>query len=91
MIERQAPGIVHLIFQSSIVITPLAALSRPIAGTIGTSLVITLPGSPKAVKENINALLSSGIVNHALDLTKGGSGKSVHQSLGLTERFVEMM
>ncbi len=35
--------------------TPLAALSRPVAGVRGKTLIVTLPGSPKAVKENIEA------------------------------------
>ena len=61
--------------------TPLASLSRPIAGSIKNTLVVTLPGSTKAVKENLTALLDNGIVSHALDLLNGGSGKDVHVKL----------
>lgn len=81
LIERDAPGLVHLMMSTSLKHTPLAALSRPIAGTIQNKLVVTLPGSPKAVKENLEALLSGGVVNHAIELIRGGSGKQVHASL----------
>ncbi|KAI9574318.1 MoaB/Mog domain-containing protein [Boletus coccyginus] len=82
LIERHAPGIVHLLLSASIKHTPLAALSRPIAGTVKNTLVVTLPGSVKAVRENMETLLSNGIVAHAIDLIKGGSGKQVHATLG---------
>ena len=61
--------------------TPLAALSRPVAGTVKNTLVVTLPGSVKAVKENLEALLSGGVVDHALDLIRGGTGKRIHTIL----------
>lgn len=88
LLERSASGLVHLLLQASIQHTPLASLSRPIAGTIGSTLVVTLPGSPKAVKENITALLNGGVVIHALELIKGGNGKEVHRALGVPERNV---
>ncbi|KAF9778616.1 MoaB/Mog domain-containing protein [Thelephora terrestris] len=78
LIERHAPGLVHLILSSSLKHTPLASLSRPVVGTIGTTLVVTLPGSTKAVKENLEALSSDGVLDHALDLIKGGTGSGVH-------------
>ncbi|KAF5371123.1 hypothetical protein D9758_004188 [Tetrapyrgos nigripes] len=82
LLEREASGIVHLLLSSSLKHTPLAALSRPVAGTIKNTLVVTLPGSVKAVKENLDALFSNGVVEHAIDLIKGGSGKEVHAALG---------
>ncbi|KAH0840223.1 hypothetical protein J3R83DRAFT_1227 [Lanmaoa asiatica] len=82
LIERHASGIVHLLLSASMKHTPLAALSRPIAGTVKNTLVVTLPGSVKAVKENLEVLLSNGIVAHAIDLIKGGTGKQVHATLG---------
>ena len=81
LLEREAPGIVHLLLASSLQKTPFAALSRPVAGTYLNSLITTLPGSVKAVKENLEALLQSGVVDHAIDLIKGGSGKTVHAGL----------
>ncbi|KAH7887399.1 MoaB/Mog domain-containing protein [Phlebopus sp. FC_14] len=82
LIERPASGIVHLLLSSSLKNTPLAALSRPVAGTIGNTLVVTLPGSVKAVQENMDALLSNGVIEHAIDLIKGGTGKRVHAAMG---------
>ncbi|THU91892.1 hypothetical protein K435DRAFT_829769 [Dendrothele bispora CBS 962.96] len=82
LLEREASGIVHLLLASSLKYTPLAALSRPVAGTIKNTLIVTLPGSVKAVKENLDALLSNGVIEHAIDLIKGGTGKQVHASMG---------
>ncbi|KAJ6587789.1 MoaB/Mog domain-containing protein [Mycena sp. CBHHK59/15] len=84
LLEREAPGLVHLMLSASLKHTPLAALSRPVAGTVRDTLVVTLPGSVKAVKENLNALLSGGVVDHAIELIKGGSGKRVHAVLAAT-------
>ncbi|KAG5650058.1 hypothetical protein H0H81_000932 [Sphagnurus paluster] len=81
LLEREASGLVHLLLSTSLKHTPLAALSRPVAGTIGNTLVVTLPGSVKAVKENMQALLGAGLVEHAIDLVKGGKGQRVHAEL----------
>ncbi|KAF9226830.1 hypothetical protein BS17DRAFT_776187 [Gyrodon lividus] len=81
LIKRHASGIVHLLLATSLRHTPLAALSRPVAGTIKNTLVVTLPGSVKAVKENMEALLSNGVIEHAIDLIKGGTGKQVHAAM----------
>lgn len=71
----------HLLLSSSLKHTPLAALSRPVAGTVGNTLITTLPGSVKAVKENLEALLNAGVINHAIDLVKGGTGQQVHADM----------
>ncbi|OCB87528.1 hypothetical protein A7U60_g5433 [Sanghuangporus baumii] len=88
LLDRKAPGIVHLLISASLAHTPLAALSRPIAGTVRGShtLVTTLPGSVKAVRENLTALLGEGtsglgVIGHALELLRGGSGTEVHSAL----------
>lgn len=66
---------------TSLQYTPLAAVSRPVAGTRKNTLIVTLPGSVKAVKENLEALFNQGVINHALDLIKGGNGREVHAAL----------
>ncbi|KAK0491505.1 MoaB/Mog domain-containing protein [Armillaria novae-zelandiae] len=82
LIEREAPGLVHLLLSASLKHTPLAALSRPVAGTIKNTLVVTLPGSTKAVTENFQALLQGGVLKHAIELIRGGTGQQVHSQFG---------
>ena len=89
LIERHAPGLVHLILSSSLKHTLFASLSRPVAGTIGTTLVVTLPGSVKAVNENLEALFVAGVLDHALDLIKGGTGASVHNALSTSSSHAQ--
>ncbi len=66
VIEREAPGIAEGLRAESLKITRHAMLSRGIAGMRGQTLIINLPGSPKAVTENLEILLP--ILPHALDL-----------------------
>ena len=56
MLHREAPGIAQALLNEGLKHTPLAVLSRPVAGTRGSCFVATLPGSVKAVRENILAL-----------------------------------
>jgi gephyrin len=84
ILDRHASGLVHLVMSASLQHTPLAALSRPIAGTRGNTLIVTLPGSVKAVKENLAALLTRGLLEHAVDLVRGGTGRAVHTVLQAT-------
>lgn len=69
VLERAAPGLVHIMLASGIESTPMAALSRPIAGTLGRSLVVNLPGSPRGATENLTALMP--VIPHALQLLAG--------------------
>ncbi|SJL02520.1 uncharacterized protein ARMOST_05851 [Armillaria ostoyae] len=82
LLEREASGLVHLLLSASLKHTPLAALSRPVAGTIKSTLVVTLPGSTKAVTENVQALLQGGVLKHAIELIRGGTGQQVHSQIG---------
>lgn len=62
--ERLAPGIAEAMRYASLQITPRAMLSRGIAGIRKKTLIINLPGSPKAVKENLQAILPA--LDHGL-------------------------
>jgi molybdopterin adenylyltransferase len=63
-IERETPGIPEALRAASLRITPHAMLSRQAAGIRGRTLIINLPGSPKAVRENLEVLIP--ILPHAL-------------------------
>lgn len=72
-LEREAPGLVQAMIAHGLESTPMAALTRAKAGTLGKSLILNLPGSPKGAVENLEAVI--GIVPHALRLL---SGDNVH-------------
>lgn len=57
VIERETPGLVEAMRAASLRITPHAMLSRAAAGMRGRTLIVNLPGSPKAVRENLEVIL----------------------------------
>lgn len=81
LLTKETPGITHLLLSSSIDITPFAALSRPVSGIRHKSFIITLPGSPKACKENMQPLLK--VLPHALDLLldRSSAAKDTHSHI----------
>ncbi len=70
VIEKDIPGMAEAMRAASFTKTPHAVLSRAKAGIRGRSLIINLPGSKKAARENIEVLLPA--LPHALDKIKGG-------------------
>ncbi|MDY5270637.1 MogA/MoaB family molybdenum cofactor biosynthesis protein [Tractidigestivibacter sp.] len=68
--ERMAPGIPEAMRAASMAITPHACLSRETAGILGRTLVVNLPGSPKAACENISAVI--GPIAHGLRILRSG-------------------
>jgi gephyrin len=81
ILEKKSIGIPILMLQSSIVKTPMAALSRPVCGVYRNTLILTLPGSPKGAVENLQAVLS--VLQHACDLCRAlpNAGEEFHKSL----------
>ena len=69
VIERDAPGLAELMRTAGTRHTGLASLSRGVAGAAGRTLIVNLPGSPKAVEESLGALLE--VLPHALSLLRG--------------------
>jgi cyclic pyranopterin phosphate synthase len=70
VIEREAPGLAELMRSTGMASTPMAALSRGVVGTRGSTLIANLPGSPKGATESLEALLP--VIRHALDQLAGG-------------------
>ena len=67
--ERLAPGIPEAMRYASLQITPRAMLSRAQAGIRRSTLIVNLPGSPKAARENLEAVLPS--LQHGLEMLSG--------------------
>ena len=72
VVERPAPGIAEAMRWQSLQITPRAMLSRAAAGIRGRTLIVNLPGSPKAVRECLEFILPS--LAHGLEILKGTAG-----------------
>lgn len=69
VIQREVPGIPEAMRFESLKVTPKAMLSRAAAGIRGNTLIVNLPGSPKAVRENLAVL--QPILDHTLEILSG--------------------
>ena len=69
VIQRRVPGIPEAMRAYSMTITKRAMLSRATAGIRGTTLIINLPGSPKAVRESLEYII--GALDHGLEILSG--------------------
>jgi molybdopterin biosynthesis enzyme MoaB len=69
VVERFTPGITEAIRQASAQITPRAILSRATAGIRKKTLILNLPGSPKAAVECLNVFLP--VMDHAIETLRG--------------------
>lgn len=68
--QRMVPGIGEAMRAASMAVTPRAMLSRAVAGIRGRTLIVDLPGSPKAARENLEAVLPA--LTHGLEMLRGG-------------------
>jgi len=69
VLDREIPGLGELMRARGRQATPLAALSRSVAGTRGRVLIVNLPGSPKGAVESLDAIVE--LVPHVLELLRG--------------------
>lgn len=70
VIERRVPGFEEVMRMTGFKSTPHALLSRAVVGTLEKSLIVNLPGSPKGVCENLEAILTA--IPHGIKILKGG-------------------
>ena len=68
VIDRQVPGLAEAMRAATLQFTPMAMLSRSVAGLRGHTLIVTLPGSPKAVAETLGVILP--VLPHAIELLR---------------------
>lgn len=69
VLDKEIPGLAEAMRGEGMKSTPLAMLSRAVAGVRGRSLIINLPGSPQAVRENLTIILP--VLKHALEKIQG--------------------
>ncbi len=76
VIEREAPGLAEAMHMETLMQTPMAMISRGVCGIRSNTLIINLPGSPKAVNESFAVI--APVLNHAIALLAGQRGGGMH-------------
>ncbi|KAK4166056.1 Gephyrin [Cladorrhinum sp. PSN259] len=76
LLHKQASGLVHGMLAASLAVTPFAMMSRPVAGVRNQTVIITLPGSPKGAKENLQAVIKT--LPHACLQAAGANSRALH-------------
>ena len=99
VIDREAPGLAEEMRAAGRQTTPLASLSRAVAGSRGSTLILNLPGSPKGALESLTAvlplighaleLLAGHTVHSAADAGQGRSGDATRQAHDAPDRSIE--
>lgn len=70
VVDRVVPGIAEAIRAASLAITPMAMMSRGVAGIRDRTLVVNVPGSPKGARESVEVVV--GVLAHAVDQLAAG-------------------
>ncbi len=76
VIDRLVPGLTETMRAQGLRKTPMAMLSRAVSGLRRRCLIINLPGSPKAVQEDLEAILPA--LGHAVEIMRGEAGECAH-------------
>ena len=79
-LHREAPGLAEAMRQEGMKKTPHAMLSRGLAGIRGQTLIVNLPGSPKAVREGLHVILPA--LPHGIEILKGEHGANQRHEYG---------
>ena len=82
LLQREATGLVHAMLKASFDVTPFAMMSRPVAGVRNKTIILTLPGSPKGAKENLEAVIK--LLPHACMQAAGENSRQAHMG-GVTK------
>jgi molybdopterin adenylyltransferase len=69
VVDRDAPGLVEAMRMETLKVTPMAMISRGVSGIAANTLIINLPGSPKAVKESFTVI--KPVLSHVVSLLAG--------------------
>lgn len=77
VIERELPGMAEAMRAESMKKTPHAMLSRAVCGIRGSTLIVNLPGSPRAVRENLAVILPA--IEHAVEKIRGSDAECARQ------------
>ena len=80
IMEREAPGLAEAMRAASLRVTPHAMLSRAVCGIRKRTLIVNLPGSPKACRENLEVLLP--VLPHAVELLADSPGSEAGHMFG---------
>jgi molybdenum cofactor synthesis domain-containing protein len=75
VIQREAPGMAEAMRAASLAVTPHAMLSRAVCGLRGRTLIVNLPGSPRAVRENLETIAPA--LPHAVQLLRDTPGSEL--------------
>ncbi len=78
VIDREVPGISEAMRAAGMRVTPLAALARQVAGQRGGTLIVNLPGSPKAARESLEAVMAA--LPHAVSLVRASARRPARES-----------
>jgi molybdenum cofactor synthesis domain-containing protein len=80
VIDKSVPGMAEAMRAKSLEKTPMAVLSRSVAGVRGKCLIINLPGSPKAVRECLEVVMPA--IPHAVEIIRGEVTEHTFQEAG---------
>jgi molybdenum cofactor synthesis domain-containing protein len=86
VVERLAPGLAEAMRSASVAKTPHAMLSRAVAGLRGKVLIVNLPGSPKAARENLEVIIPA--LPHAVQLLRGDPDAEAGHSYQPSQRKI---